>query len=390
MKIITLDIKELYVNLPLQYILYTTKFWLNRSNNTNATIKHTLQLIEIILKQNYFQYNNQIFRSEKGIAMGSPISGTIAEIYVQFLEELYIKQWMDSKQILYYKRYVDDILIIYDQNKTNEHDILNQANNIDKHLQFKLSTEENSIINCLDLTICRSNSNIEVGIYRKPTSTDTAIHFTSNHPYEHKLAAFNNYINRMLTIPITKHQQQERKPIQTIPRNNGLPIHIIHNLKEKLEDKKQKQQQQKPLTPKTQHKKRWVTFTYHSPLIRKITNLFKHSNLRIALRTTNTTFQQLIEKPVLNNPSGIYKLKCNTCNKAYIGQSGRSIAIRHKEHLRYTGCPRRKGPNFGRVFLRSNYTEITQNTCIQSSIVTEILAREKCGLLWCLRTVLCP
>ena len=53
----------------------------------------------------------------------------------------------------------------------------------------------------------------------------------------------------------------------------------------------------------------------------------------------------------------------------------------------YTGCPRRKGPNFGRVFLRSNYTDITQSTYIQSSMVTEILAREKCGLLWCLRTV---
>ena len=42
----------------------------------------------------------------------------------------------------------------------------------------------------------------------------------------------------------------------------------------------------------------------------------------------------------------------------------------------YTGCPRRKGPNSGRVFLRSNYTDITQNTYIQSSMVTEIMARE--------------
>ena len=42
----------------------------------------------------------------------------------------------------------------------------------------------------------------------------------------------------------------------------------------------------------------------------------------------------------------------------------------------YTECPRRKGPNFGRVFLRSNYNDITQNTYIQSSMVTEILARE--------------
>jgi len=32
----------------------------------------------------------------------------------------------------------------------------------------------------------------------------------------------------------------------------------------------------------------------------------------------------------------------------------------------YTGCPRRNGQNFGRVFLMLNYTDITQNTCIQS------------------------
>jgi len=27
------------------------------------------------------------------------------------------------------------------------------------------------------------------------------------------------------------------------------------------------------------------------------------------------------------------------------------------------------------------YTDITQNTCVQSGTVTEIMAREKCGLL---------
>ena len=42
----------------------------------------------------------------------------------------------------------------------------------------------------------------------------------------------------------------------------------------------------------------------------------------------------------------------------------------------YTGCNRRNGPDFGRVFLMSNYTDITQNTYIQSSIIKEILARE--------------
>ena len=42
----------------------------------------------------------------------------------------------------------------------------------------------------------------------------------------------------------------------------------------------------------------------------------------------------------------------------------------------YTGCNRRNVREFGRVFIRSNYTDITQNTYIQSWTVTEILAGE--------------
>ena len=39
---------------------------------------------------------------------------------------------------------------------------------------------------------------------------------------------------------------------------------------------------------------------------------------------------------------------------------------------KYTGCNRRNGPDFGRVFLMLSYTEKPQNTYIQSSMVTEI------------------
>ena len=56
----------------------------------------------------------------------------------------------------------------------------------------------------------------------------------------------------------------------------------------------------------------------------------------------------------------------------------------------YTGCNRRNVRDFGRVFLRSNYTDITQNTYIQSWTVTEIMAIEICGLLGCRRTVRRP
>ena len=42
----------------------------------------------------------------------------------------------------------------------------------------------------------------------------------------------------------------------------------------------------------------------------------------------------------------------------------------------YTGYPRRNVPDFGRVFLMLKYTDITQNTYVQSWTVTEIMTRE--------------
>jgi len=58
---------------------------------------------------------------------------------------------------------------------------------------------------------------------------------------EHKLAAFIYYINRMITLPITKKSKKEEwKTILATARNNGYPIHIINILRKKLTTKKQK------------------------------------------------------------------------------------------------------------------------------------------------------
>jgi len=57
--------------------------------------------------------------------------------------------------------------------------------------------------------------------------------------------------------------------------------------------------------------------------------------INIAFWATNTIYQKITDKPTNMNPSGIYQLKCNTCNNAFIGQSGISITIRHKEHIWY-------------------------------------------------------
>jgi len=112
--------------------------------------------------------------------------------------------------------------------------------------------------------------------------------------------------------------------------SNGFPEKIIHNLKKKLTHKKQTLE---PIA--TEPNQKWVPFTFFGPAVRKITNLFKSSNIKIAFRTTNTIQKQLSRNPYnQQNPSGIYSLKCNTCNKKYVGQTGRGIDTRYKEHIR--------------------------------------------------------
>jgi len=66
---------------------------------------------------------------------------------------------------------------------------------------------------------------------------------------------------------------------------------------------------------------------------------------------------------------------------------GQNTKVSRSEPAVYTGCPRRNVPDFGRVFLMLKYNNITQNTYVQSWTVTEIKAREKCGLLAVPRTV---
>jgi len=163
------------------------------------------KLLETILQQSYFTFQDQIYQHAKGIAMGSPISRTIAEIFLQYLEHIHIKPLLDSKWIVLYSRYIDDILSIFDNERTNPNTLVQYA--IHECLQFHPIQESNDRINFLDLTIIRETSHLEIDIYRKPATKDTTIHFLSNHPYEHKLAAYRYYIKRKLNLPLNAERQ---------------------------------------------------------------------------------------------------------------------------------------------------------------------------------------
>jgi hypothetical protein len=55
-------------------------------NNSPQIGKQIINILETVLKQNYFEFENNIYQPNKGVSMGSPISGLIAKIFLQNIE----------------------------------------------------------------------------------------------------------------------------------------------------------------------------------------------------------------------------------------------------------------------------------------------------------------
>ena len=106
------------------------------------------------------------------------------------------------------------------------------------------------------------------------------------------------------------------------------------------------QSPQKPTPPKkittnklkTTSTQKRATFTYVGKETTYTTNLFKNTDLKISMCTNNAIQNILMHNKQLTNKrdkytqSGVYKLTCRDCNKAYVGQIGKKILARCNEH----------------------------------------------------------
>jgi len=125
------------------------------NHNDAQVAKQIITLLEVILQQNYCSFENILYQPEKGASMGSPVSNSIAEIFLQYIEDTYLKQLLDTKNIILYTRYVDDILLIrvYDTKCINSNTIHEHINQIHPNFQFNPTHENNNCINFLELLI---------------------------------------------------------------------------------------------------------------------------------------------------------------------------------------------------------------------------------------------
>jgi hypothetical protein len=176
-KVCSFDIKNMYTSIPINELVNIIHRSLTRNNIPDELIHEITTLTKVVLDQNYFQYNNEIYSQKEGLAMGAPTTSILAEIYIQYPEHNGIIQILKNHHIIDYYRYVDDILIIYDETRTNIQNTLDEFNLIDPNIQYTAETQNDGKLNYLDITIINNNNTFIHLCYLQETH-----HYRHNHP----------------------------------------------------------------------------------------------------------------------------------------------------------------------------------------------------------------
>ena len=292
--------------------------------------------------------------------MGSPLSGLLADIFLNNFENTYLlsphNKW--QRNISFYKRYVDDTFVIFDGTTRQANMLLHYMNNINKNIQFTLEIESDNAINFLDLTFMKHNNKFQYRIYRKPTTTDGVIHADSFHPHSQKMAAFNSMIHRLYSVPLDPaNHKEEVDIIKHIAIMNGYRSSLVEHLM--LRHERRTNNPHRVTTNAT-----YMAIDYTNNFSMLIRNTFKKHNIHIAFRTTNNIRKMLnnATRTSIEKRTGVYKMMCDDCNMHYIGQTGRTFFERYKEHLP-TSISNINKSNYAKhlVSLNHNYTNFEAN-----------------------------
>jgi len=95
--LITYNIKDILI----EETLIIKKLRFLKSNDTQTT-QQIITLMRLVLSQKYFTFQNKVYQPKKDVYMGSPISSTIAEIFLHYFEDIHIEHLLDTKNIIFY------------------------------------------------------------------------------------------------------------------------------------------------------------------------------------------------------------------------------------------------------------------------------------------------
>jgi hypothetical protein len=158
LRFVSFDISNMCSNVPTAKLPQIISLICDQLHTTKRFKRDIIKLVRTVIKQNYFQFQNQIFRHNEGLAVGAPSSSILSQVYLQYVEHTVIYNIRLRNQILGYFRYVDDILIVYDADLTNINEVLNSFNDATPTMQFTVEEGKNNQKNFLDTTIRKDNN----------------------------------------------------------------------------------------------------------------------------------------------------------------------------------------------------------------------------------------
>ena len=106
------DVKSLFTNVPLDEVVDICVDTLYRLETPSISKINFRKLLKLTTSGVKFTFNSQMYSQHDGIAMGSPLGPTLANIFMGFIERKVI-----SKYKVTYFRYVDDCFVLAENEK---------------------------------------------------------------------------------------------------------------------------------------------------------------------------------------------------------------------------------------------------------------------------------
>ena len=208
-KLVPFNVKSLFTSIPLKLALQCTESAIKQSTvKLLLTTQDIMDLLNLSLTSNYFQYNGKHYKQLHGTAMGSPVSVVVEEIGMQHVEKRALATC--RKTIPLWLRYVDDTFsAVHKDEIVDFHDHLNQQN---ADIQFTKEIKENGKLSFLDCLVSRDNNELRKTIYRKPAHTDRLLDESSYNPTSHKATTIKTDETSGTSLPHTG-QLTRRKQI---------------------------------------------------------------------------------------------------------------------------------------------------------------------------------
>ena len=135
---------------------------------TLLTVDNLMELVKFVLTTTYFNSKQTIYQQTKGVAMGSPLSPVVVNLFMEWLEEKAIDSAPPECKPKFWKRYVDNILEIIDRGQVQN--LTDHLNQIDPtgNIKFTFAEEADGGIAFLDTKVIRKlDGSINLDIYRQ-------------------------------------------------------------------------------------------------------------------------------------------------------------------------------------------------------------------------------